>query len=93
MAYTAAMHQVWKDRVKAAFQQQQALQEEAARLVAIWRDEAASGTDPNFVDVDGITVAQLNAAVTQFSEFEVFMDGSAPTTQEDRRPRVSPFLI
>jgi hypothetical protein len=69
-----------------------ALQEESAKLKAIYENEAAYGADVAFTDTSLATEQELIDAIVFQQSFKALIDGSAAITQTDRTSNISPFL-
>ena len=91
MAYTAANHVVFSNRIDAWVKQLQDSLDEFARLDMIYLNETGSGSDGDYVDTDNGTAAEHTDVITLGRALVAFAEGDAVATL-DRRPIMSPFL-
>jgi len=91
MAYSAANHEIFSQRVQNWMLSFQNLRDEAAKLDAIFLNEAASGTDPAWGDSLIALAAEHVDAVTMFRDLKSFAENSAVLTT-DRQVWITPFV-
>lgn len=91
MSYTEQNHQNFSNRQKSWMNSFQNLRQEAAKLEAIYYNEAAGGTDPLFVEVFGISKDEHVAAVVMFEAIKAFCENE-PVSTADRQATMTPFL-
>ena len=91
MAYSAANHDVFSERMKNWFGSIQNDLEEGERLDQIYVNETVSGSDADFIDTAIATKAEHQDGITFFREFRDFIKGTAAVSQTDRRDKISPF--
>lgn len=91
MAYTAANHEAFVERVQKQMVTFQGLLEETETIDQIYINETASGGDPDFVDHSIATSAEVIDTVVFMRAYRDFITGNAVATL-DRRPNISPFL-
>lgn len=91
MAYTESNHRAFSKRMQKFMLNLQALREEAARLNAIYTNEALSGAAETWVDTDIATAAEHVDGVLLCQSLEAFFaNGEVATT--DRRQWITPFI-
>lgn len=94
MAYSDHSHRTWSQRVKNLMAALDDLAfREGDRLDEIYTNQGGNVPDnPEWVDVDFATKAELMSAITTIRELQQFIDGSDRPAQADRRSRFAPFL-
>lgn len=90
MSYTAENHKVYSERTKNWCKAAQDLLDEGKRMDQIFLNEAASGSDPEYVDNGNGTAAEHTDVVTMIRAYVDFIEGNAVATL-DRQPVLSPF--
>lgn len=91
MSFTEQNMNVFSQRCKAFMASLQNLRQEAAKLQAIYFNEADSGNDPEFVETNGINKAEHVAAVVLFGDLKKFCENESVGTA-DRQASMTPFL-
>lgn len=91
MSYTEQNMNTFNARCKSIMASLQNVRQEAAKLVAIYTNETASGADPEWVETNGITTDEHVDAILLFQDLEKFLDNQVVATQ-DRQQWMTPFL-
>jgi hypothetical protein len=91
MSFNETNMRRYKQRTTAVMASLQNLREEAAKLLAIYFNEAGGGSDPAWDDVGGITEEEHVAAVTLFGDLEKFFSNE-PVGTANRENTMTPFL-
>ncbi len=90
MSFTTQNMNVFSQRCKVFMASLQNLRQEAAKLDAIYLNEATSGSDPDWGDVNGVTVAEHTDAITLFRDLKLFCESGA-VAAVDRQQWITPF--
>lgn len=90
MAYTAAKHEVFSRRYRNFMSSLQGLREEAARLLAIYTNEAVSGAVETFTDTDIATKNEHINVMICCGDLKKFWENAAVGTL-DRQVWITPF--
>ncbi len=91
MSFTNRNMGVFSQRCKSFMASLQNLRQEAAKLEAIYANEAGSGVDPDWTDTDGITAAEHVDAILMSQDLKKFLENQAVAT-EDRQQWITPFI-
>ncbi len=91
MAYTVSNHQAYSRRMQKFMMNFQALREEAARLVAIYQNEALSGAAEAWDDTDIATAAEHVDGVVLCTDINKLLTNQAVDTN-DRQQWITPFI-
>jgi hypothetical protein len=91
MAFTTSNMQIFSQRVQRWMLAAQNLRDEAVRLNAIYVNETASGTDPQWADTDIALAAEHVDAINCFADFKKFWENEALSTV-DRQVWITPFI-
>ena len=84
MAYSANFHDNYARRQTNLMRQLYAFKQEGERLKAIYTNEAASGTDPAYVDTPLATAAELTEAINVINAVTTVIDAQITN--------ITPFL-
>lgn len=90
MSFTENNMNVFSARCKAFMQSLQNLRDEATKLEAIYTNEALSGAELTFVEVDGITKEEHIDAILMFQDLKKFLENE-PVATTDRQQWITPF--
>ena len=90
MAYSAAKHAVFSDRMKNWMNSFQNLRDELARLDEIYTNETSSGSDESFIDTSNATKQEHIDGIVMMRALVDFSEGNAVATS-DRRSNISAF--
>jgi hypothetical protein len=91
MSYTADDHVTFTRREQAWFLQLQKLRELAAKLIAIYTEETASGANPNFVTTGIASKQEYIDGIVFMGHFKNLIENGV-VDQADRVPNITPFL-
>lgn len=91
MSYTKQNMNVFSSRCRAFMASFQNLRQEAAKLDAIYENEAGSGSDPEWVDTNGITADEHIDVILMCRDFKKFIENEAVATI-DRQVWITPFI-
>ena len=91
MSFTEQNMSVFSARCKAFMASLQNLRQEAAKLEAIYGNEASSGGAPAWDDVNGITADEHVDCILLFRDFDKFLTNQAVDTI-DRQVWITPFI-
>ena len=90
MAYSAVKHDVFSGRMKNWFMSLQNLRDEAARLDAIYLNEAVSGEDAAFVDTETATKQEHIDGIVFIRTFQAMIE-NGEVAQADRVGNITAF--
>ena len=91
MSFTEQNMSVFSSRCSSFMASLQNLRQEAAKLDAIYSNEAGSGSDPDWTDTNGITADEHVDAILLFRDLKKFLENEAVATI-DRQVWLTPFL-
>ncbi len=91
MSFTSQNMTIFSQRCKAFMASLQNLRQEAAKLDAIYLNEAASGEDDEWAEVNGTTAAEHVDAILLFRDLKAFCENGAVATA-DRQQWITPFI-
>ena len=91
MSFTTQNMNTFSERCRAFMASLQNLRQEAAKLEAIYANEAASGVDPEWADTNDITKAEHVDAILMFEDIKKFCENQVVATQ-DRQQWITPFI-
>lgn len=92
MTWNSQKNAVFFKRVRNVALAMQDTFDEIERLKLIYNAEGLSTGDPEYVDAEGLTVAELDAFFPVALDFQKFLTNQAVTTQ-DREALIAPIIV
>lgn len=90
--YNSNKHENFSRRMTNLMRQVWQCNEEAARLTAIYQQEAEYGNHASFADTGDATEQELIDAIVFLASYKALIDGSDSISQTDRTGNITPFL-
>ena len=91
MSFTTQNMSKFSARCKSFMASLQNLRQEAAKLAAIYANEAQSGGSPELGDVGGVLASEHVDAILMFQDLEKFCENGIVDTV-DRQQWITPFI-